>query len=67
MSNRQKIGLRKKAPPATRAPGRKRKKALLDATFDLLSEKAIEDISFRDIAARAEVPEGGSGRGGSRQ
>ena len=58
MSNRQKIGLRKKEPPATRAPGRKLKKALLDATFDLLCEKAIEDISFRDIAARAEVPEG---------
>jgi AcrR family transcriptional regulator len=58
VSNRQKIGLRKKEPPATRAPGRKRKKALLDATFDLLCEKAIEDISFRDIAARADVPEG---------
>jgi AcrR family transcriptional regulator len=58
MSNRQKIGLRKKKPPATRAPGRIRRKALLDATSELLCEKAIEDISFREIAARADVPEG---------
>jgi AcrR family transcriptional regulator len=58
MSNRQKIGLRKKEPAATRAPGRKRRKALLDATHNLLCEQAIEDISFRDIAARAGVPEG---------
>jgi len=58
MSNRQKIGLRKKEPASTRAPGRKRRKALLDATCDLMCEKAIEDISFRDIAQRAGVPEG---------
>ena len=58
MSNRQKIGLRKKKPTATRAPGRIRRKALLDATLVLLCEKAIEDISFREIAARAGVPEG---------
>lgn len=58
MSNRQRIGLRKKEPTATRAPGRKRRKALLDATRDLLCEREIEDISFRDIAARANVPEG---------
>jgi AcrR family transcriptional regulator len=57
MSNRQKIGLRKE-PVATRAPGRKRRKALLDATYELLCEKDIEDISFRDIASRAKVPEG---------
>ncbi len=57
MSNRQKIGLRKK-PVATRAPGRKRRKALLDAAYDLLCEKDIEDVSFRDIAKRAGVPEG---------
>lgn len=58
MSNRQRIGLRKKEPPATRAPGRARRKALLDATHELLCERAIEDISFREIAARAGVPEG---------
>lgn len=57
MSNRQKIGLRKE-PVVSRAPGRKRKKALLDAAHDLLCEKDIEDISFRDIAGRAGVPEG---------
>lgn len=57
MSNRQKIGLRKE-PVVTRAPGRKRRKALLDATYDLLCEKDIEEISFRDVADRAEVPEG---------
>lgn len=57
MSNRQKIGLRKE-PVKTRAPGRKRRQALLDATHDLLCEKDIEDISFRDIASRADVPEG---------
>ena len=57
MSNRQKIGLRKE-PVVTRAPGRKRRSALLDATYDLLCEKEIEDISFRDIARHADVPEG---------
>lgn len=57
MSNRQKIGLRKE-PVKTRAPGRKRRQALLDAARDLLCEKDIEDISFRDIASRADVPEG---------
>ncbi len=57
MSNRQRIGLRKERV-ATRAPGRKRRKALLDATYDLLCERDIEDISFRDIARRAGVPEG---------
>lgn len=31
---------------------------MLDATYDLLCEKEIEDISFRDIAQRAIVPEG---------
>jgi AcrR family transcriptional regulator len=57
MSNRQKIGLRKE-PVVSRAPGRKRRKALLDATYDLLCEIDIEEISFRDIAARAKIPEG---------
>jgi len=57
MSNRQKIGLRKESVK-TRAPGRKRRQALLDAARDLLCEKDIEDISFRDIASHANVPEG---------
>jgi AcrR family transcriptional regulator len=58
MSNRQRIGLRKKEPPVTRAPGRKRRQALLDAAYELLCSKEIEDISFRDIAKCADVPEG---------
>ncbi len=58
MSNRQKIGLRKERPPKTRAPGRKRRQQLLDAAYELLCEKEIEDISFRDIAKRAGIPEG---------
>ncbi len=57
MSNRQRIGLRK-APTATRKPGRERRQVLLNAAYDLLCEQAIEDISFRDIADRAGVPEG---------
>ncbi len=42
----------------TRAPGRKRRQALLDAARELLCEKEIGDVSFRDIASRADVPEG---------
>lgn len=57
MSNRQKIGMRKERVK-TRAPGRIRRQALLDAARDLLCEKDIEDVSFRDIASRADVPEG---------
>lgn len=57
MSNRQKIGLRK-APTATRKPGRERRQRLLEAAYDLLCEQPVEDISFRDIAKRADVPEG---------
>lgn len=58
MSTRQKIGLRKKKPPKTRAPGRKRRQDLLSAAYDLLCEEEIENVSFRDIARRAGVPEG---------
>lgn len=58
MSNRQQIGLRKKKPPKTRAPGRKRRQDLLNAAYDLLCEEEIETVSFRDIATRASVPEG---------
>lgn len=57
MSNRQKIGLRK-SPTATRRPGRERRQRLLKAAYDLLCERPVEDVSFRDIAQRADVPEG---------
>jgi len=57
MSNRQKIGLRK-APSATRKRGRERRKLLLKAAYDLLCVRPVEDISFRDIADEAGVPEG---------
>jgi len=57
VSNRQKIGLRK-TPSVTRKRGRERRKLLLKATYDLLCVRPVEDISFRDIADQAGVPEG---------
>jgi AcrR family transcriptional regulator len=57
VSNRQKIGLRK-APTATRKRGRERRKLLLKAAYELLCVRPVEDISFRDIADKAGVPEG---------
>jgi len=57
VSNRQKIGLRK-APSATQKRGRERRKLLLKATYELLCVRPVEDVSFRDIADRADVPEG---------
>lgn len=57
MSNRQKIGLRK-PPSATRKRGRERRKLLLKSAYDLLCARPVEDISFRDIADEAGVPEG---------
>jgi AcrR family transcriptional regulator len=57
VSNRQKIGLRK-APSATRKRGRERRKLLLKAAYELLCVRPIEDVSFRDIADKAGVPEG---------
>jgi len=57
VSNRQKIGLRK-APVATRKRGRERRKQLLQAAYELLGARPVEDISFRDIAEKAGVPEG---------
>jgi AcrR family transcriptional regulator len=57
VSNRQKIGLRK-APSATRKRGRERRKLLLKATYELLCVRPVEDVSFRDIADKAGVPEG---------
>ena len=57
MSNRQKIGLRK-APSATRKRGRERRRLLLKAAYELLCARPVEDVSFRDIANEAGVPEG---------
>jgi len=57
VSNRQKIGLRK-APSATRKRGRERRKLLLKAAYELLCVRPVEDVSFRDIADKAGVPEG---------
>jgi len=57
VSNRQKIGLRK-PPSATRKRGRERRKLLLKAAYDLLCVRPVEDVSFRDIADEAGVPEG---------
>lgn len=57
MPARQKIGLRK-TPKATRKPGRERRQRLLEATYELLCEHPVEEVSFRDIAKHADVPEG---------
>jgi AcrR family transcriptional regulator len=57
MSTRLKIGLRK-TPSATRERGRQRRKLLLKAAYDLLYVRPVEDISFRDIADEAGIPEG---------
>ncbi len=57
MANRQIIGLRKE-PTATRRRGRERREKLVQAAYELLSERPIEEISFREIAERAEIPEG---------
>ncbi|MEM9880073.1 MAG: TetR/AcrR family transcriptional regulator [Pseudomonadota bacterium] len=57
MANRQVIGLRK--PKVTqRKRGRERREKMVKAAYDLLCAREIEDISFRDIAAQADVPEG---------
>jgi len=57
MSNRQQIGLRK-THTAVQERGVERRRKLLQAAYDLLCECDIDDVSFRDIAARAGVPEG---------
>lgn len=57
MSQRQKIGLRK-THSSMHKRGVERRRQLLKAAYDLLCERDIEDISFRDIARRAGVPEG---------
>ena len=57
MSQRQKIGLRK-THSSMHKRGVERRRQLLQAAYALLCERDIEDISFRDIARRAGVPEG---------
>jgi AcrR family transcriptional regulator len=57
MSPRQQIGKRKRQE-VTRKRGDVRREALLQAAYDLLCLSAVEDISFRDIAAKARIPEG---------
>ncbi len=41
-----------------RKRGRERREQLLKAAYDLLCERPVEDVSFRDIAYEAGVPEG---------
>ena len=41
-----------------RKRGRERRKLLLKATYELLCVRPVEDVSFRDIADKAGVPEG---------
>jgi AcrR family transcriptional regulator len=57
MSNRQKIGLRK-THSGVQQRGVERRQKLLKSAYDLLCLHDIEDISFREIAAHAGVPEG---------
>lgn len=57
MTARQVIGKRKHKD-VTRKRGRERREAILQAAFDLLCEHAVEDVSFRDIADQAGIPEG---------
>ena len=45
-------------PSATRKRGRERRKLLLKAAYELLDARPVEDVSFRDIADQADVPEG---------
>ncbi len=57
MSPRQQVGLRK--PHSNmRKRGIERREKLLKAAYNLLCERDIEQVSFRNIAARANVPEG---------
>jgi AcrR family transcriptional regulator len=57
VSPRQQIGKRKQQD-VTRQRGRDRREAILQATYDLLCERPVENISFRDIADKAGIPEG---------
>jgi AcrR family transcriptional regulator len=57
VSTRQQIGLRK-SHSTMHQRGVERRQALLQAARELLEVHDIEAVSFRDIAARAGVPEG---------
>ncbi|MDA0221284.1 MAG: TetR/AcrR family transcriptional regulator [Proteobacteria bacterium] len=57
MAARQKPGLRK-TNVGVRKPGKHRRDALLRAAYDLLCEHPLEEITFLDIAGKAEIPEG---------
>ena len=54
---RQVVGLRK-TNSGVQKRGKARRQALVDATHDLLCEGKVEEISFLDIATRADIPEG---------
>jgi AcrR family transcriptional regulator len=57
MAQRQKVGLRK-TNVGVRKRGKQRREALLRAAYDLLCERPLEEITFIDIADKAEIPEG---------
>jgi len=57
MPRRQIIGLRKNNTGAHKK-GKARRQSLVTAAFDLLCKRPIEEISFSDIARKADVPEG---------
>jgi AcrR family transcriptional regulator len=57
MAQRQKVGLRK-TNVGVRKRGKQRREALLRAAYDLLCEHPLEEITFIDIAKKANVPEG---------
>ncbi len=57
MTSRLQIGVRK-SHKTMHKRGIERRHKLLQAAYDLLCASDIEDVSFRDIAARAGVPEG---------
>ena len=57
MSTRQRIGKRKQQD-VTRKRGDERRELLLQASYDLLCKVPVEDVSFRDIAEKAGIPEG---------
>lgn len=57
MAPRQKPGLRK-TNVGVRKRGKHRREALLRAAYELLCEHPLEDITFLEIAEKADVPEG---------
>lgn len=57
MSPRQKVGVRK-TRSLVRRRGQERRRLLLEAAYDLLCARPVEEIGFREIAAQAGIPEG---------